>query len=129
MLPWVNVTASLETRYSVPGNATLRINAEWFQVFCDGRENYYVQNVVSQDVVDRLEKDKNSGQSVEPPLNLVLFMTDTVSRAQFFRKMRETAKTLESFNATADTEVFQFFRLHTVGHSTEPNTKAMYTGT
>jgi hypothetical protein len=55
-------------------------------------------------------------------------MTDTISRAQFFRKMRKTADVLNTLNATDDSEVFQFFRLHTNGFSTEWNTKAMYTG-
>jgi len=83
-----------------------------------------VQNVKNETVAHRLEEEGS-----EPRLNLVMFMMDTVSRAQLFRKMYQTVEQLEHLNNTDTNEVFQFFRLHTVGFSTEQNTKAMYTGT
>ena len=61
-------------------------------------------------------------------MNLMLFMMDTVSRVQFFRKMEETIEYIEYLNSTGKYEVFQFFRLISNGFNTEYNTRAMYSG-
>jgi hypothetical protein len=58
MQTWRHYTASFQSTYTVPGNAKLRIDSEWFQLFCEGQENYYIQNVLNQTVVDRLEEQR-----------------------------------------------------------------------
>ena len=61
-------------------------------------------------------------------MNLLLFMMDTVSRPQFYRKMEEVTEYLEYLNNTGKYEVFQFFRIISNGFNTEFNTRAMYSG-
>lgn len=119
-----NRTKSLENRYKVSGKSKLYVQSEYFQVFCNGIENFYVQNVKENEVEMRL--DFQSLQKTVKPMNLVVFMLDTVSRAQFHRKMSHTKQFLE--NLSQNNEVFEFFKLNSNGFSTEQNTKAMFTG-
>ena len=83
-----------------------------------------MQNVKKPQVVNRL----NSVKRATKPMNFMLFMLDTVSRAQFFRKMKHLSGFLEELNSSSDYEVFQFFRVLTNGFSTDYNTRAMYSG-
>lgn len=78
------------------------------------------------EVLEKLKKI--SVKRTKKPMNLVLFMMDTVSRQQFFRKMGEVTKLLEEFNKTEKYETFQFFRIISNGFNTEYNTRAMYSG-
>ncbi|CAG9331242.1 unnamed protein product [Blepharisma stoltei] len=124
---WNNRTKAMEKRYKVPGKSqNLRIKAEWFQVFCGDREDFYIQNVPKKEVIERL--DKENKQRTVPPMNLVVIMMDTVSRSQVFRKMNNLVNVLETLNKTGENEVFQFFRIISNGFNTEYNTRAMYTG-
>ncbi|OMJ87057.1 hypothetical protein SteCoe_11298 [Stentor coeruleus] len=121
-----NDTKSLEKTYKVQGNSQLKISSEWFHASCEGYENYYIQNVRNDTVYKRL-KSQNEKRSVKP-MNLILFMMDTVSRQQFFRKMKEMSEYLEHLNSTGKYEVYQFFRIISNGFNTEYNTRAMYSG-
>lgn len=95
-------------------------------MFCGETENYYVQNVKNQSLVQKLQED--STQRTVEPMNLLVFMIDTVSRAQVFRKMPFLSSFFEEIHNSKDFEVFQFFRLMSNGFNTEYNTRAMYTG-
>jgi hypothetical protein len=104
----------------------VKVDAEWFQVFCREKEDFYVQNVKKAETVDRLRAQAK--QRTVEPMNLIVVMMDTVSRAQVFRKMESLTATLEHLNNTNSFEVFQFFRIISNGFNTEYNTRAMYTG-
>ncbi|CAG9322159.1 unnamed protein product [Blepharisma stoltei] len=123
---WSKIASGLQKKYSVNGTSSYKINSEWFQVFCENKENYYVQNVVKDEVVKRIE-GKMQERSVKP-MNLVVFMIDTVSRARVYRKMQNLANYLENLNKTGNSQVFQFFRIISNGISTAFNTRAMYSG-
>ncbi|GAB4815444.1 hypothetical protein N2152v2_002490 [Parachlorella kessleri] len=62
-------------------------------------------------------------------LNIVFLFVDSVSRRHFFRRMPRTAAALEGIAKRGTADLYQFFRYHTVGFSTDPNTHALYTGT
>ena len=113
---------SLEKRYDLPRVGNFNVTAKYFQVFCGGQENYYVQNLKDENIKQRLGSFSRSGTK----LNLLVFQIDTLSRAHFMRKMQATVDTLERLNSTY--RVFQMLRLSTVGYNTELNTKAIYTG-
>lgn len=119
---WKNTSKSLEKSYKVPGFSTHLIYSEYFQVFCNGQENFFVQNTMRENITEKLENYE------VPRMNLLMFQIDTLSRAHFIRRMVETVKTLEELNNTESYEVFQTFRLTTIGYNTEINTKALYTG-
>lgn len=78
------------------------------------------------EVVEKLERI--SEKRTKKPMNLILFMMDTVSRPQFYRKMKEVTNLFEEFNKTEKYETFQFFRIISNGFNTEFNTRAMYSG-
>ena len=119
---WKNTSKSLEKRYKVPGKSIMPIYSEYFQVFCNGDENFFTQNIVNEKV-----KEKNKTYK-QPRMNLLMFQIDTLSRSHFIRRMTETISVLEELNKTKEFEVFQTFRLATIGFNTEINTKALYTG-
>jgi hypothetical protein len=124
ILDWQAKTAEKERRYSVAGYSTLTVKAEYFQVFCGEKENYYVQHQPSPDTLKRLEAEERAG----PRYNLLVFQIDALSRAHFFRKMKRTVETLNYLNSTEEIEVFQMFKVVSNGFNTEENTKAIYTG-
>ena len=123
---WANQTKSMEKIRSIPGHSSVKTEAEWLEVRCGSESNYHIQNVRNETLIDRLISHNKTTNSTR--LNLLVFMLDTVSRAQIFRKMPNLVRSLETINSTGNSEVFQFFRLVSNGFATEMNTKAMYTG-
>ena len=119
---WINSSKSLENSYKVPGLSTHTIHSEYFQVFCNGHENYFIQHTPKANITAKLNTYTG------PRMNLLMFQIDTLSRAHFIRRMVSTVAALETINKTAGFEVFQTFRLTTIGYNTEINTKALYTG-
>ena len=86
----------------------------------------YIQNFINEEVWSRLEL-QNLKRNIKP-MNLIVFMMDTVSRQHFYRKMEEMTTYLEYLNNTGKYEVFQFFRIISNGFNTGFNTRAMYSG-
>lgn len=119
---WKEITKAQEKKYKVPGNTKVNITSEYFQVFCGENENYYMQHVPKKSVQERLKKEDRE------KINLLIFQIDTLSRSHFMRRMKSTVKRLEEIKETKEFEVFQSFRLSTIGYNTEVNTKALYTG-
>ena len=70
-----------EKRYKVPGVSNHTILAEYFQVFCGDKENFYMQNVKNESLSERVLK------YTSPRMNLLIFQIDTLSRAHFMRRM------------------------------------------
>jgi hypothetical protein len=66
----------------------------------------------------------------EKPLNVMVFMLDTVSRYGFLRTFRKLASTLEEDGryGTGDHSVFQYFRYSTVGDGTLCNLPQLFAG-
>lgn len=64
-------------------------------------------------------------------LNVVCIFIDAVSRAHFHRRLPQTVKAIERLagrDSSDSPELFEFFRYHTVGLNTSPNTRAMWAG-
>ncbi|KAJ2624252.1 hypothetical protein GGI26_001608 [Coemansia sp. RSA 1358] len=60
--------------------------------------------------------------------NVIYLMIDAVSRRQFYRRLPKSAKVLKGLHRPGTNRLTELFRYHSVGFSTENNTKAMYTG-
>ncbi|KAJ2783358.1 hypothetical protein GGI15_002620, partial [Coemansia interrupta] len=60
--------------------------------------------------------------------NIVFLMLDAVSRRHFFRRLPKSANVLRSLERPGAHRLLELFRYHSVGFSTENNTRAMYTG-
>jgi len=125
---WANQTKQLERRSWIPGHTKVKTEAEWVEVHCGAQSNYHIQSVRNESVIDRLIAQSAAIPANTTRMNLLVFMLDTVSRAQIYRKMPNLVQALETINATGNSQVFQFFRLVSNGFATEMNTKAMYTG-
>ncbi|KAG0222572.1 hypothetical protein BGX31_009011 [Mortierella sp. GBA43] len=69
-----------------------------------------------------------TGQASRKPNIMVLFM-DAVSRRQFYRKLANTAAVVGGLDKSAQggPELHEFFRYHSVGFNTDPNSRAIYT--
>lgn len=69
-------------------------------------------------------------QAASPPkLNVLFLFMDSVSRRHFFRRLPKSVKALEEMHESGHSELYQFFRFHSVGFHTGPNSRAFYTGT
>lgn len=124
---WANQTKQLERISLIPGHSKVKTDAEWLEIHCGPHSNYHIQSVRNESLIDRLIS-QNPPNSPITRMNLLVFMLDTVSRAQIYRKMPNIVQSLETINSTGNSQVFQFFRLISNGFATEMNTKAMYTG-
>ncbi|KAJ2162131.1 hypothetical protein GGF46_000873 [Coemansia sp. RSA 552] len=60
--------------------------------------------------------------------NVIYLMLDAVSRRQFYRRLPRSARALRSLHNPGTSRISELFRLHSVGFSTDNNTKAMYLG-
>jgi len=120
---WKDRGKDQEVKYTFPGNGRTQIKSEYFQVFCGNEENYFVQNVKEQGILDKLSQLPKQDR-----MNLVVFQIDNLSRAHFIRTMKETGSTLRKLVDMGVIEIAEMLRMVTVGFNTEFNTKAMYTG-
>lgn len=78
-----------------------------------------------------IEKEKAQGVYDERIDKNVLFLyIDNISRANFERRLKKTAKWLEQFvdNEDSEYQTYQFFRYHSVFYNTEYTSAAMYYG-
>jgi hypothetical protein len=112
-----------ERRYHVKGKSKIPVKSETVQVFCGEKENYHVRNIPN----NTTEPVHLSSENVER-VNFLMFQIDTLSRAHFIRKLEQTVSMLETLNSTGLYDVYQFFRVVTIGFNTENNSKALYTG-
>ncbi|KAJ1985841.1 hypothetical protein GGI25_006468 [Coemansia spiralis] len=60
--------------------------------------------------------------------NVIYLMIDAVSRRQFYRRLPRSAKLLKTLHRPGSNRLTELFRHHSVGFSTDNNTRAMYTG-
>ncbi|KAK3251248.1 hypothetical protein CYMTET_39407 [Cymbomonas tetramitiformis] len=63
-----------------------------------------------------------------PKLNLLVLFLDAISRRAFISKMPLASAALEELAREHGLELFQFFRYHSVGHSTGVNTLPLFCG-
>lgn len=63
-------------------------------------------------------------------LNVVTIFIDAVSRPQFHRRLPKASKTLEALatQPQGSSSLFEFWRYHTIGLNTAPNTRALWAG-
>ncbi|KAJ2063734.1 hypothetical protein GGI17_001520 [Coemansia sp. S146] len=60
--------------------------------------------------------------------NVVYLMLDAVSHRQFYRRLPKSAKVLKTIHRLGSHRLFELYRYHSVGFSTDNSTKAAYTG-
>ncbi|KAJ1936631.1 hypothetical protein FBU59_004993, partial [Linderina macrospora] len=60
--------------------------------------------------------------------NVVFLMLDAVSRRMVFRRLPRTAQVLRTLDQPGASRLLELYRYHSVGFSTDNNTKAMFTG-
>lgn len=75
------------------------------------------------------EEDKKRVE-ISDRFNIVFLNFDAVSRAHFYRRLYRTQRYIEDVVLKSGiAQVFEFFKYHSVGITTNPNLKAMYIGT
>lgn len=105
-----------------PMNITL---TDALLVQCGDEENLFVRNFRRQEVVDRVKKI-----SIKKKLNTLIIYMDAVSRRHFFRRFPKTTAFLSSMRDQGfSAKLHQFFRYHSVGITTKPNARTLFTGT
>ncbi|KAJ2860390.1 hypothetical protein GGH94_005546 [Coemansia aciculifera] len=60
--------------------------------------------------------------------NVIYLMLDAVSHRQFYRRLPKSAQVLKTIHRPGNHRLFELYRYHSVGFSTDNNTKAAYTG-
>ncbi|KAJ2493127.1 hypothetical protein IWW37_000777 [Coemansia sp. RSA 2050] len=60
--------------------------------------------------------------------NAVYLMLDAVSRRQFYRRLPKSAQVLKTIHRPGSHRLVELYRYHSVGYSTDNNTKAAYMG-
>ncbi|KAJ2025167.1 hypothetical protein H4S03_008938 [Coemansia sp. S3946] len=60
--------------------------------------------------------------------NVIYLMLDAVSHRQFYRRLPKSAHVLKTLHRPGNHRLFELYRYHSVGFSTDNNTKAAYTG-
>ncbi|KAJ2732947.1 hypothetical protein IW152_003441 [Coemansia sp. BCRC 34962] len=60
--------------------------------------------------------------------NVIYLMLDAVSHRQFYRRLPKSAQVLKTIHRPGSHRLFELYRYHSVGFSTDNNTKAAYTG-
>ncbi|KAJ1732149.1 hypothetical protein LPJ61_002182 [Coemansia biformis] len=63
----------------------------------------------------------------DPP-NVLYLMLDAVSRRQFHRRLPKSVRVLRTLHRPGTNRLTELYRFHSVGYSTDNNTKAMYLG-
>jgi hypothetical protein len=128
-----NRTRSLfEIRYNY--SHPTKLQREYVQVFCDGKENFHIRNIVnlSKFFSDQKHVLNNTFETSQKkslvPLNVFLILIDALSRAHSLRKLPKTMRLLESLHQSGEYSLFQYFRYHTLGTHSRPNVLALYAG-
>ncbi|KAJ2686952.1 hypothetical protein IWW39_003266 [Coemansia spiralis] len=60
--------------------------------------------------------------------NVVYLMLDAVSHRQFYRRLPKSAQVLKTIHSPGSQRLVELYRYHSVGYSTDNNTKAAYLG-
>ncbi|KAJ2461256.1 hypothetical protein GGF42_000310 [Coemansia sp. RSA 2424] len=60
--------------------------------------------------------------------NVIYLMLDAVSRRQFYRRMPKSAQVLKTLHRPFNHRLYELYRYHSVGFSTDNNTRVAYTG-
>lgn len=89
--------------------------------------------VVTRIIPESTTKSRAVSRLRNPPangLNVITLFMDAVSRPQFHRRLPKTRETLERLTAKpgSSSSLFEFWRYHTVGLNTSPNTRALWAG-
>ncbi|KAJ2747685.1 hypothetical protein GGI20_000334 [Coemansia sp. BCRC 34301] len=61
-------------------------------------------------------------------LNVMYLMLDAVSHRQFYRRLPKSAQVLKTLHRPFNHRLYELYRYHSVGFSTDNNTRAAYTG-
>ncbi|KAJ2812601.1 hypothetical protein H4S07_001289 [Coemansia furcata] len=75
----------------------------------------------------RFNTSRVAQMRLEQP-NVVYLMLDAVSRRQFYRRLPRSAQVLKTLHRPGNHRLFELYRYHSVGFSTDNNTKAAYLG-
>ena len=103
-------------------------------VFCGNAEPKIVNRlapIAADSLNSTLSRPASSlNVSSRPLLNVVTLFIDSVSRAQFHRRLPRTKKVLEAIATAQDSkaDLYEFERYHAVGFNTLPNTRALWAG-
>ncbi|KAJ2225638.1 hypothetical protein H4R99_007051 [Coemansia sp. RSA 1722] len=60
--------------------------------------------------------------------NVIFLMLDAVSHRQFYRRLPKSAQALRTLHRPGIHRIYELYRYHSVGFSTDNNTRAMYIG-
>jgi len=72
------------------------------------------------------KQQRISSQSSKRPLNVIILMYDSLSRAHFLRALPKTVSALERIDQDSRYELFQFFRYQVLGTNSLPNITPMF---
>ncbi|KAJ2842367.1 hypothetical protein IWW36_005934, partial [Coemansia brasiliensis] len=78
------------------------------------------------DVQNNVDNTSSPEEHERP--NVIYLMLDAVSRRHFLRRLPKSAKVFSAIHQPGANRITELFRYHSVGFSTENNTKAMYLG-
>ncbi|KAI9715512.1 MAG: hypothetical protein M1828_000819 [Chrysothrix sp. TS-e1954] len=116
--------------HTFPYEGIVRLNdsVDTVLVKCGSREPRLVTRIVIPEPTDT-----SPMKHTKPPedgLNVVTLFIDAVSRPQFHRRLPKTRQILENLAAgpSSQSSLFQFWRYHTIGMNTDPNTRALWAG-
>ncbi|KAJ2828425.1 hypothetical protein GGI24_002394, partial [Coemansia furcata] len=84
-------------------------------------------NSASVQIPARFDASGAAQMRLERP-NVIYLMIDAVSRRQFYRRLPKSAEVLKTLHRPGNHRLFELYRYHSVGFSTDNNTKAAYTG-
>jgi len=128
--PWNTIKyQDIHRNYEKPVMIT---EGEFIRTFCGDKEEYHVQHVPIQGVIDRSTARQNArkaaGKTEDP--NVVFLVIDSVSRQHFIRRLPKTVQTIENLDARkgGNYHVNQFFRHSAVGCCTPTNMRALLHG-
>jgi len=116
----------LRKEYTGPVKITA---GSYIQTFCGKKEGYHVINVRNDTLLHEAQKKQEPRKHRNDP-NIVMIVIDSLSRAHFMRRLHKTIKALESLDESngGDFNVLQFFRYHSVTHSTPGNLRPLFSG-
>ncbi|KAJ1891108.1 hypothetical protein LPJ66_007105 [Kickxella alabastrina] len=90
----------------------------------DTRVNYTTKKTVP---TEHFNAASNLDAQTTRP-NVIFIMLDAVSHRQFYRRLPKSAQVLKSIHRPGTNRLYELYRYHSVGFSTDNNTRAMYTG-
>lgn len=116
--------------FSYVGSVALPDDTDTALAWCGESEPKIVHRIVPVTVSPSTEPARlTSGDG----LNLIVIFIDAMSHAHFHRRLPQTARAIESLakpdeKAPTTSRLYEFFRYHTVGYNTSPNSRALWAG-